>query len=41
LAIPEPLRAYERVLVAHPSVAAESAAYYVALASWATAKLRS
>ncbi|MGB1580648.1 MAG: hypothetical protein ACPHER_03990 [Nevskiales bacterium] len=40
LAIPEPLRTYERVLVAHPSVAAESAAYHDALASWVTAKLR-
>jgi glutathione S-transferase/maleylpyruvate isomerase len=40
LTIPEPLQAYERVLVAHPSVATESAAYYDALAGWATAKLR-
>jgi glutathione S-transferase len=40
LTIPEPMRAYERVLVAHPSVAAESAAYYDALSSWAAAKLR-
>ena len=40
LRVPEPLQAYERALAAHPSVAAEQAAYYKALASWAATKLQ-
>ena len=40
LTIPEPLQAYERILVAHPSVAAESETYYGALESWLAAKLK-
>ena len=39
LTIPEPLRAYERTLVTHLSVATQSANYYDALSSWATTKL--
>ncbi len=39
LGVPERLQAYERVLATHPSVAAESTAYYNALATWAATKL--
>ncbi len=39
LVLSGPLQAYERALVAHPSVAAESATYFKALANWVDAKL--
>ena len=39
LVLSGPLQAYERALVAHPSVAAESATYFNALANWVDAKL--
>ena len=39
LVLSGPLQAYERALVAHPSVAAESATYFKALANWVNAKL--
>ena len=39
LVLSGPLQAYERALVTHPSVAAESATYFNALANWVDAKL--